>query len=184
MATYTQFLSLYREYESLLRERGEDTKEREDSDEKGEKLKMCRVIRNYLSHSADPSFIWVSDKMQTFLQKEVNALKEEEDVVKKHLKKPDACILQEGTGCLDAALMFRKLVKEKILVQDGNSFSLLNIYDLLGQTGDIQHIKKKKVKPVYCKPLDRYANMDKNAYILCTDDGTESGKLLGQVWFD
>ena len=50
-----QFLSLYKTYESLLRDHGTDYRKIEEQQE-GSRMTIMRQIRNYLSHAEDPGF--------------------------------------------------------------------------------------------------------------------------------
>lgn len=55
----TDFLALYREYESLLREQGLEYKQAEDAAEGQvqDRMRICRQIRNYLVHQEDAGFL-------------------------------------------------------------------------------------------------------------------------------
>ena len=187
MTMQEKFLSLYREYETILRDKGRDIKEIENTVDtlEGGRLRMCRQIRNYLSHSDDALFVNISDKMITFLQNNIDRLKEEDDIVKKHIKKIDICMLKEDTKCSEAIEIFKKLKRQEIVMicSDG-TFRLISIYELLGckSTQKIGTLKSTKLKPKYCCPLDKYDSVDKDIITLCTDNGLPTGKLLGQVW--
>ena len=98
-----RFLNLYREYESLMREKGLDCKDFEDRADPtlSKRLYMCRQFRNYLSHTNDPGFLEISDSQIDFLQDRIEKLKIEEDILKKHLKSPKVAICFEKDKCLD-----------------------------------------------------------------------------------
>lgn len=188
MTIQEKYLSLYKEYEGLLRNKGEDIKEKEESSDniEGNRLRICRQIRNYLSHVDDIGFIAISDKMIAYLENKVKELREEEDIAKKHIKKPNVCILSENTKCSEAVEIFKKLKCTELLVQNNdNSYATINVFEVLGvkSTQKISTLKLKKTKVKYCNPLDKYISLDNSFIILCTDNGTENGKLLGQIWF-
>ena len=183
-----KFLELYKEYEALVRAKGGDPK---DSEEKSEgvlcdRLRMCRLFRNYFAHTADPGFLEVSDKMASFLEGQVVSLRSEGDVVKKHLKKPEACMLSEGSKCGEAFEKFGKLgcFSLPVCMKDG-TYKMLSIFDTVGSSDRVKVslFKLRPVKPVFCGPLDDYAYLDPDKVTFCTDDGTPDGKLLGRVWF-
>lgn len=76
----TDFLTKYKEIETALREKGVDVKDYEDglpvSD--SQKFRMCRNIRNYLSHNeGGEEFIEISPKMQSFLNNIYNDVKKD-----------------------------------------------------------------------------------------------------------
>ena len=58
-----RFLSLYREFETLLRDDGKDYKELEESadDLLQNRLRINRQLRNYLTHNHDAGFLEISD---------------------------------------------------------------------------------------------------------------------------
>ncbi len=183
------FLQLYRTYESLLRDvKGTEPKDEETKvdDLTGGRLRMCRQFRNYLVHTQDPGFIEVSDKMGKFLTDYVNELKSQGDVAKKHMKKPDACVLSIKAHVSDALDVFGKTKRDSIVIDmcDG-TYGLLSVYGVLGapSRGKLESLQIKKCKPAFCSPFDDYASLDSDKVTLCTNDGTPSGKLLGQIMF-
>lgn len=187
MTLQEKFLTLYREYEGLLRSAGKEPKEVEEAenDLDGGRLRMCRQIRNYLCHVDDSSFIGISDKMLSFLNKRIIMLKEEGDTAKKHLKKPEACMLNDNMKCSDASVLFKKLKRDElVIINDDDTYSLMSVYELLGcrSTQKIGTLKKIKLKSNFCSPLDDYSKIDKDTITLCTDNGMPDGKLMGQIW--
>lgn len=183
-----KFLELYKEYEGLLRLQGFDPKDVEDKSEgpDGDRLRMCRLFRNYFAHVADPGFLEAGDKMQKFLEARVQALKLQGDVVRKHLKKPEACMVSENAKCSEAFEKFTKLgcMSLPVIMSDG-TYKALSVFNTVGAKGSskISSLKLTAVKPVFCGPLGGYMTLDTGRMTLCTEDGTPSGKLLGRVWF-
>lgn len=188
MATIAdKFMGLYREYEQLLRASGldprmvEDTANGLDSD----RLRLCRQFRNYFAHVQDPGFLEPTDKMVRYLEGRVQELKLASDVVKKHIKKPDACMLSESDKVQVATEKFQKLKCSGLLVlRSDGAYGSLSVFDILGQrsTAKIGTLKIKGSKPRFCGPLDDFASLDPTQVYLCTDNGLPDGKLLGQVW--
>lgn len=186
MTQQEKFLAIYKEYETLVRAAGKEPKDIEIEAEEVEanRLYICRQFRNYLSHVPDPGFLVPTDKMLKFLQSRVDTLKAQNDTAKKHMKKPDTCILQITDKVRDAMEMFAKMKKDTLLVRGGITWFQLSVYDVLGakSTEKIENLKKKSVIPNYCAPLDSYASLDFSKPVLCTENGTSAGKFLGQVF--
>ena len=83
-----RFLSLYREFETLLRDDGKDYKELEESadDLLQNRLRINRQLRNYLTHNHDAGFLEISDKQIAFMEKLIFEQKSSMDILKKHIK--------------------------------------------------------------------------------------------------
>lgn len=186
MTQQEKFLTVYKEYETLVRAAGKYPKDIEIEAEEIEanRLCICRQFRNYLSHVSDPGFLVPTDKMLKFLQGRVEVLKSQNDTAKKHTKKPDACILQVSDRVLDAIEMFAKMKRDTLLVRGGITWFQISVYDVLGlkTTEKLEKVKKKIIVPNHCAPLDSYASLDFSKPVLCTDNGTKDGKILGQVF--
>ena len=188
MTGQDKFLALYKEYEGLLRSMNMDSKEVEDAqlEQDANRLRMCRQFRNYFAHVQDPGFLEPTKKMFDFLQKRTDVLKMNGDIVKKHLKKPECCILRPADKIADAVANFSKLRREELLVaEEDGKYSLLSVYETIcfPGRGKISVTKRKLCKVQYCGPMEPMENLDNSRVWLCTQDGTAEGKLLGQVWF-
>ena len=182
-----KFMGLYREYEQLLRASGLDPRMVEDTANglNSDRLRLCRQFRNYFAHVQDPGFLEPTDKMVRYLEGKVRELKLAGDVVKKHIKKPDVCMLSESDKVQAASEKFQKLKCSNLLVLKGDgSYGSLSVFDILGQrsTAKIGTLKIKGIKPGFCCPMDDFASLDPEQVYLCTDSGFPDGKLLGQVW--
>lgn len=180
-------MALYKEYEGLLRAENTEPKAVEDAAPEAEanRLRMCRQFRNYFAHVPDPGFLEPTVKMFSFLQGRVDSLKQKGQAAKKYVKKPEACMLKPSQKVSEAFQLFCKLKRTNLLVDEGDHrYSLLSIYDMSCMKGSakVGVCKTKAVKPYYCSPLDPAEILDPDAVILCTDDGTAAGKLLGQVF--
>lgn len=180
-------MALYKEYEGLLRADNIDPKTVEDDTDEldGNRLRMCRQFRNYFAHVQDPGFLEPTEKMMAFLQGEVNGCKMKKQPVKKYLKKPEACMLKPTQKVADALAMFAKLKCDMLLVDDGSGkYTVLSLFDILQckPTAKIGICRTRKVKVSYCSPYDDVSWFSPEMSVLCTEDGTAGGKLLGQVW--
>jgi len=69
-----------------------------------------------------------NEKYIKFLQERIDSLKIQDDVARKHLKRPSACILQETDKVLDTQAMFSKFKRNSVLVQDLSSCSASSIF--------------------------------------------------------
>lgn len=167
-----------------MRDRGLDCKEFEDQadDLLSNRLRTCRQFRNYLSHTNDPGFLEISDAQIKFLQERVNSMKMEDDVLKKHLKTAAAGTCNEKEKCSDVLAKMSKLKCTVLVAVTANGYGLVNIYDvakaaLANKATKISALKMTK-KFKFIKPLTPMPEVPKTV-IICTDDGTASGKLVG-----
>ncbi len=191
MTQREKFLNTYKDYETLVRASGLDPKEIEDElagsgNVDGDRLRMCRLFRNYFSHVNDLAFLEPTAKMMSFLEKKVRVLQEKGDVVKKHLRKPDVamCMESEKCGIVSERVRGLKCLWIPVMYSDGG-IGVLDAFAFLGQKSSQKvGLLGGSTKPVkFCKPVDEYAGLDRDAVWVCTDDGTKNGKILGRVWF-
>ena len=90
MTKNVKYLEMYRRFESVLKSQGLyfTVKDYEDSLEndkaKQNKIRMCRMIRNYLEHE-NQTFLEATDEMISFLEKEIIEMDEQEVPVKKKM---------------------------------------------------------------------------------------------------
>ena len=173
-------------YRSLVRASVKDPRavEAEADDLDSKRLYICRQYSNYIAHVPDPGFIAPTEKMLKFLQTKITSMKSKGDIAKKHLKKPDACILLPTDHVSDAIVLFSKLKCNSLLVKEDSGWYQLSIYDILGvgEVTKVAALKTKSISPYFCKPLDPYSSLDFSKPGICTDDGAKTGKLMGQIW--
>lgn len=188
MKNTDELLSLYREYETLMRDKGLDCKEFEDKadDATGNRLRMCRLFRNYLSHQNDPGFLEVSDTQIKFLRAQVEVLKYEDDVVKKHLKTVISGTCTEKDKCWDVLPKLNKLKLTGIIVVTSDGYGVASIHDILtsamvSKTAKMSTVKLKK-NYVVVEPTRKMRDVPVDKIVICTADGTADGKLLGVLY--
>ena len=97
MTQQEKFLTVYKEYETLVRAAGKYPKDIEIEAEEIEanRLCSCRQFRNYLSHVSDPGFLVPTDKMLKFLQGRVEVLKSQRNTRKSRMPVSS----RSPTGC-------------------------------------------------------------------------------------
>lgn len=189
MSVQERFLTLYKEYETLVRDEGLDTKcvEETSDDITGGRLRMCRLFRNYFSHSNDPGFLEPTDKMFKFLESQVKTRREKNDVAKKHLKSAAATIFSEKDKCSEVLNKMTRLQLSKVPVQSTTGkWAVVSIFcvaetALAGKTKKVSEAKPLREKPLFCAPLDKVAALDADRVIICTDTGRPDGKPMGMV---
>ncbi len=189
MKNSDRLLALYREYETIMRDKGIDCKEYEDkaNDLTGARLRMCRLHRNYLSHQNDPGFLDISDSQIKFMETQVENLKCEEDVVKKHIKSAATAACTDKDKCWDVLPRFNKLKVPDIVVVTDDGFKIASIFDVITQamvskTSKMSSLKYKKQHIVYVEPTRKMCDVPACGVVICTSDGTSTGKLLGILY--
>lgn len=111
MTEQEKYLEVFRQYETAVRAFGyESAKDYEDSVSDiniQDKLRICRVIRNYLAHGQDSGkFICISPTMQKFMEDTVYMLDEGTCPVSKKMIPVAKCLHETNT--VEEALEFMK----------------------------------------------------------------------------
>lgn len=187
MSKTEQFLALYREYETLVRDAGQDPKDVEEKmpDAEANRMRMCRLFRNYMSHQNDPGFLEPTEKMMDYLSRKVLDLKLAGDVVKKHLKKK--LVVTADMKLADALRQVLPLERELILLVEKNGYRVLRLYDMMRlqlegtKATKVGVVKPSRTKIQFVAPETAISSLDNTAFYVCTADGTAEGKLLGVV---
>ena len=188
MKNDNKFLSLYREYESFIRDQGIDPKDYEEKvdDLTANRLRMCRQMRNYLSHQNDPGFLSVSDNQISFLETYTESLKMKGDTVRKHLKTVASATCLDSDKCSDVLQKMIKLKSNDIVVISKTGIGVASIYDIISKAMESKTTKMSlvKTKPSYklVSPTVKMDDIPLGVVIICTQDGTESGKILGVIY--
>lgn len=187
------FLTLYKEYESVLREQNLDYKVIEESAEDmvQNRMRICRQFRNYLSHNHDEGFLQISDVQIKFLQQLLDKQRMTADVLKKHVKTVRTASCSPAQKCTE---VLPRMIKLKVdyfpVYEEGTGvLGMVSIWDvtaamLISKTAKIGSIKKYTKVPLCAKPDEQMERLYMYAVplICCTDTGTADGKLLG-VYF-
>lgn len=91
MKRNTQYLEAYRRFEAVVRKCGygsvkeyEESLTNEEQSAQQGKLRMCRLIRNYIEHE-NGAFVEASDQMIAFIEAEATKLDESETPIKKKM---------------------------------------------------------------------------------------------------
>ncbi len=188
MKSENEFLSVYREYESFIRDQGIEPKDHEEKvdDMTANRLRMCRQMRNYLSHQNDPGFLNISDNQIAFLRAYTESLKMKGDVVKKHLKSVTMATCLDSDKCGDVLKKMVKLKVNDIVVISKKGFGVANIYDIIAKAIESKTTKMAlvKTKQAYkiVPPTMKMDDVPLGSVIICTQDGTDTGKVLGVIY--
>lgn len=201
MATIAKFLAAYKNLESEIRTLNPndsiydyENRLSESDPVKSEKLKVCRINRNFIQHNTDgEKFVSViSDKWVDFLNSEANAIHSRNDLVKKHLYKATA--INEKTTISEAMDI---IVKSKIdvvpVVIVKNTFygivtpmQILVAYKKAGSVRSklldfvpLKAIEKTRMNYEYAKLTDRYVDFAPKMPVIITSDGNEQGTYIG-----
>lgn len=143
-----QFLTEYKNFETILRDLNLDYKdiESEVDSETSEKMRLCRNLRNYLSHNSDKSFVSISKNMIDFLTDLEFKYLSLEDTVIKHSDKFNSsnyCLIRDNCSSV-----LEKMIKKKVnnfLVVNKEEFKVVSIYQLIQM---LLISKTKKVKDI------------------------------------
>lgn len=194
-----RFLSLYREFETLLRDDGKDYKELEESanDLLQNRLRINRQLRNYLTHNHDAGFLEISDKQIAFMEKLIFEQKSSMDILKKYIKsaKVAGCLC---TDTLDDVLTkMMKLKVTRLPVYDESCvLGIVSWIDVLKayrtekrpKTAKLSVVKKFDKKVICMTPdtlmSDILMTVDLSDMVCCTDSGDKKGKFLGVFFND
>ncbi len=196
-----QFLSLYRTYEGLLRQRGIDyrTVEEQQTSQGIGRMTIMRQMRNYLCHAEDPGFIAISPVCVRELEKMVKEEQMRGDIVKNHLVTPAKGSLKEDTILSHAIYRMSLLAMigvHSLPVYDDKAKRLKGIIMLeraayeLSKRGNVtireamcgQYGNSEIIVPPDMLTKDAIAKASYNSsYIFCTKDGTLDSQYLGYL---
>lgn len=192
MKTNDKFLATYKDLETLLRGQFDDMQTAEASFDttKGEKLRICRQMRNFMSHNNEPGFLIASEAQIKYLEQCVSEERLKGDIAKKHTKTISAYACTVTDKCIDVAT---KMIKKKITVmpvfsetKTGRIFGSVSIFDVTTaafekKTNKIDSIKINTKEHLFVAPDTKVENIPRDKVVFCTSDGTDKGKVLGVV---
>lgn len=151
MSLYLDFISCYKELESLL---SVSVREYEDtlSESDSQKLRLCRQFRNYIQHNDDNTFLIVSEDMLSFLKKIVYQIKIRDGIAKEKMVsiKKYGCVLLTDTLSDIALLLKKKNLKEVPVFDDKNQYigfiskEMISDYFALGSLTKATKLQKYK----------------------------------------
>ena len=150
----TKYMELYRKFKSLIRTAGyESVKAYEDSlsedSKKQGKVRMCRVIRNYIEHE-DQAFVEATPEMINFIQGEIYLIDEQELPVKKKMMKT---FIAENDPIMVAAAFMEKHKLSIIPVMNDKGFvsSAISAMSIMKIIASGDYSKTKKVNAIQSK---------------------------------
>ena len=199
MTAQEKYLTSYRAYENLLRDAGKDPRQVEDELQTADpgnayRPRMPRLFRNYLTHEHDPGFLVPTDMMQSFLDSEVLVLKYQNDVAKQHLKPASSAIFDQDAKIAEILIKIGSGAgkRQVIASRADGKWVLYDIYGLIAayvssktpKSLKLSAAKPIRAKPAFAAPTDMFPELEPGRFIICTDDGTADGKVLGVVKSD
>ncbi len=195
--TNSTYLSLYKEYETLIRATGKEPKEYEDNlpEHIANKLRLCRQIRNFLVHDADEAFLTAGQGQISFMERVIKELKNGKETLKKHAKSPTAGICSPKDKIIVAIEKMTKLKTDKIIIYDDKSgkYTLLSIYNAIStyfnsKNATISDAKTTKGSLYFDtadREYDKVKNMAKNNdidVIVVTKNGESNESPAGVIY--
>lgn len=175
-----KFLEAYRGLENELRYENKSVLDYEnkikDSNTQ-EKLKLCRICRNYMAHQ-DTNFVSASKDMIAFIENLTKEIRLSGDIVKNHVKKAKTAYSTDSIKNI-----IPLCAKNKVPIVDKKSGQVLYIADA---DFIVKQLAKNNKKLDLPKKLPKYKYIDKEERIdklsglyIVTSDGTSTGKYIG-----
>lgn len=196
-----QFLKSYKELEETCRGLNIDLKNLADDigEVDGNKLNICRQMRNYMSHNSEANFLSASKSQISFIQSLNKKMKEKDDICSKHMrKKLDSFSCTTNEKCSDVVNRMVKVKAEYFLVLDSTNQAysdksmikgVVSIYSVAAglaasKTTRIRDIKtENKVSPYFVDKSDKYSEglVKDHEISIVVDASTPTGKILGAL---
>lgn len=176
-----KFLDCYRNLENELRYEGKTVLDYENSlqdEDIKDKLKLCRITRNYLAHH-DTKFVTATIDMCKFLDQLAIKVRQSGGIVRDEMKKTKA--VTEVEQLKNILPMIAKGRVPVINKQNQCIFILDSDYyiSLLAKKATKLELPKKLPKLNYVKKEDRLDGL--YGFYVVTEDGTKSGKYIGTL---
>ena len=176
-----KYLEAYKELESELKYNGQGVLDYENSlsGTEQEKLKVCRIMRNYMSHN-DTSFLTPSEEQIKFLNGITTAIRMKAHCVKDEMKK--VALVKETEQLKNMLPMIDKYplvpiaTKVGVYLLDKDTF-----VHLLAKGEKKAVIPARLPKYKYVSKTERIENLSRGTYIVTTtghDDGDYVGLLI------
>ena len=176
--TNEKFLDAFRALDTELKSEGTTVLDYENSlgTVEQEKLKVCRIMRNYMAHN-DTTFLSTTTEQIKFLENQVVEIRKKAHTVKDEMKKIKP--IKATTPMKDVITLVDKYGIAPIEIK--NSLFLINKDDLihqLAQGNKKVNVPTKLPKYKYIAKDERMENVSKDTYIV-TSDGTSNGTYVG-----
>lgn len=142
-----------------------------------EKLKCCRIMRNYMAHN-DLEFLSASNNQIKFLNDMIADVKKTAQIVKNATKK--IALLKESTAIKDIAVVVNK--SKYAPIQTSSGIYLVNSDILVSSIVNNEkkvRIPAKLPKYKYISPSVRLSDVETDNVYIVTSDGTIKGKYIG-----
>lgn len=174
------FLETYKKLETEMRSFGKSILDYENDLSDGaekEKLKVCRIIRNYMAHQ-DKKFVDISNDMINFISDLELQIRRRSHIVANELIRQKAVAQNESLKNI-----LPLIVKNVVPVQD-KAGKIIYIIDentyltMLNKGLKKIELPKRLPKLNYVNKDYKISNLATGIYIV-TSDGTDSGKYLG-----
>lgn len=178
-----KFLDAFRALDSELKLEGKTVLDFENSLDSTmqEKLKVCRIMRNYMSHN-DTQFITASAEQIKFLDSLVMEIRKKSHTVKDEMKKITP--IKYSSAIIEIIKQINKFPIVPVETKDKQLY-LVDTTILLKQLAASNKkivIPAKLPKYKYISKTERVDQVAKGLYIV-TDNGKADGKYLG-VYYD
>lgn len=172
-----KFLEAYKQLEAELKYDSKTVLDYENSLQgtEQEQLKVCRIMRNYMSHN-DMSFLETSANQVKFLNDLVTKIKAASYTVANVMKRIKTIPTTETTKSLLALVDKSKIVP----METSSGIYLIDASILVNQlnAGNKKIVLPKKLpKYKYTSKTTRIEDLDETLYIV-TDTGTSTGKYV------
>ena len=193
MNNVKEFLNLYREYESMLRDDDLDYKQVEDTsdDLKQNRMRINRQIRNYLSHQNDPEFLSISNKQLDFLRSLIESQKLYGSLLKDHITtyKTGYCTLDDTIDTVINKMSRLKINELPVINDKRELLGMIRLIDIAVACNKNKRIKTVKGVNRIVKAENVYSaneRVDKipeevlrNCVVVCMAEDKTGKKFMG-----
>ena len=176
-----KFLDAFRALDTELKSDGTTVLDYENSLETAEqeKMKVCRIMRNYMSHN-DTTFVVATNDQIKFLNEQIDNIKRKAHTVKDEMKRIKTLKATEPIKNI-----LTQIVKYPIVpIETKIGLFLVDKDIILKQlaAGNKKiDIPTRLPKYNYVEKLERIENLISHTTYIVTEDGTATGKYLGIV---
>ena len=182
-----EFMNKYKELETELRDQNLDYLELENQSENSiqNKMRVCRIMRNYMAHNAETNFVQISNAQLEFINDILSDIKATTDTAKKRCKTINATSVDSKAKCTDALTKMIKTKRDKILIIGCGKLKIASIYDVSKAVLESKTSKMDKIKStskyIIVSADTKCETIPKNTFVIVTTNGTTTGKLIGTI---